>query len=115
MNQGQRWEEYALQHLSAQGLRLVQRNYHCRFGEIDLVMWHDSTLVFVEVRYRKSSRYGSAAESVTQSKRRRLLLTAGHYLQRQRLLPEPPCRFDVVAIGGAQGEAFEWIMDAFGE
>ena len=70
-------------------------------------------LVFVEVRYRKYDAFGSAAETVSSAKRTRIITTAACYLQRQRF--EPPCRFDVVAIGGDAPHRIEWIHDAFQE
>jgi putative endonuclease len=101
-------EERACQFLMQHGLQLITRNYHCRYGEIDLIMQHEETLVFVEVRYRRSTAYGSSAESINLRKQQRLILTGQHYLQ--TLLHIPYCRFDVIAINGAQ---VEWIQNAF--
>ena len=102
--------------LQARGLVLEQRNYRvargpsARGGEIDLVMRErDGTLVFVEVRQRRTTRHGGAAASVTTPKQRRLVLAAQHYLLRFAALP--PCRFDVLAI---DGEHIEWLQGAFG-
>ena len=94
-------------------LVLVQRNYRCRFGEIDLIMRNGETLVFVEVRLRSSSAFGGAAASVTSFKQAKLLRAARHYLT--RLKTTPSCRFDVVLLSGYNGEGIEWIKDAFGE
>jgi putative endonuclease len=105
-------ENLALRHLEARGLSLVTRNFRCRVGELDLIMRDADQLVFVEVRSRRHSRYGTPAESVTRTKQQRLLRAAAFYLQRQRL--NPSCRFDVVAILQAEGEPqVEWIRDAF--
>jgi putative endonuclease len=102
-------EDVACRYLEGRGLRLVTRNHRCRHGEIDLVMRDGDTLVFVEVRYRRSQRFGSAADSVDVRKQRRLTAAAGHYLQRH---PTPlPCRFDVLAIGA--GDRVDWIRHAF--
>jgi putative endonuclease len=109
--QGSHAEERALQHLLARGLRLRERNFRSRAGEIDLIMQQGDTLVFVEVRYRRSRDFGSAVETVTPSKQRRLLATAAYYLQRHRL--DLACRFDVVGICGAQQEEIVWIQNAF--
>jgi len=104
-------EQIACRHLESRGLVLRERNYRCRGGEIDLIMQAGNQLVFVEVRYRKHNRYGSAAESVTPAKQARLISAANHYLQ------QTPgglaCRFDVVAISGSRGEQIDWIADAF--
>ena len=104
-------EQIAQRYLERHGLVLRERNYRCRRGEIDLVMQAGNQLVFVEVRYRKSSRYGSPAESVTPTKQARIISAAKHYLQ--RLPGELACRFDVVAISGNLGEHIDWIPDAF--
>ncbi|HXH03902.1 MAG TPA: YraN family protein [Candidatus Competibacteraceae bacterium] len=109
--QGKQGEELACRYLSARGLRLVQRNYRCGAGELDLIMRDGATLVFVEVRWRAPNRYASAAETITPTKRRRLILAARHYLL--RLGADPPCRFDVIAIDGSDAPALEWIRDAF--
>ena len=114
MARGGQWEQVALEWLQGKGWRLVERNYHCRLGEIDLIMRDADVLVFVEVRYRKSAGFGSAVESVDRRKQQKLLLAARHYL-RQWSGAEPVCRFDVVAISGAGGSAIEWSEDAFGE
>ena len=104
-------EDIACTHLENSGLSLVERNYRCPAGEIDLIMRDREDLVFVEVRYRRRDAYGSAAESISSTKRARIVTTAAHYLQRQPV--EPPCRFDVVAIGGEAPHCIEWIRDAF--
>jgi putative endonuclease len=110
-------EGLACRYLERHGLRLVARNWRCRHGEIDLVMLDpgdsgdDGELVFVEVRYRRSERFGGALASVDRHKQRKLRTAAGQYLQ---LHPsELPCRFDVLAIG--DGDAVHWIRSAFDE
>jgi len=111
---GRAIEEDAESHLVGAGLRAVARNVTCRMGEIDLVMREGDTLVFVEVRFRRSSSHGGAAASVTHAKRARLVAAARWYLMRNPRLAEAPCRFDVVAVEGS-GEArrMEWLRDAF--
>lgn len=101
-------EERALHYLQQQGLRCVARNYRCRAGEIDLILRQQKTLIFVEVRYRTENDYGSALESITLAKRRRLLRAAKHYLLRMETLPE--CRFDVISLDKTQ---INWIQNAF--
>ncbi|WP_180682310.1 YraN family protein [Tepidicella baoligensis] len=109
-------EDRALAFLQARGLRLLRRHFHTPGrggGEIDLVMQAaDGTVVFVEVRQRRSRVHGGAAASVGGVKQRRLIFAARHYLS--RLPSMPPCRFDVVAIQGEGGdEEIEWIEAAF--
>jgi putative endonuclease len=109
---GKSGEQLAQRHLEQQGLRHLESNYRCRSGEIDLIMRDGDCLVFVEVRYRKDSRFGSACESVTYNKQRKLLASANHYLQRAG--GSSPCRFDVVGISGDNSRpTIEWIRDAF--
>jgi putative endonuclease len=109
---GQRAEENALAYLQQRGFRLVERNYRCRLGEIDLVMEDRDRLVFVEVRYRASGRYGSALESIDGRKQARLVAAANHYLVSKRI--DRPSRFDVVALSpGGSGLTVQWVKDAF--
>jgi len=105
-------EGLAAAFLEREGLRIVERNYRCRFGEIDLVARSGPVLVFVEVRARRSEDFGGAAGSITAAKRRRLVAAARHYLAAQRA--EHACRFDVVLVRGREG-SIEWLTDAFGE
>lgn len=101
-------EDFACAYLEQQGLQLINRNYHSRYGEIDLIMQHQQILIFVEVRYRRSASHGSSAESVNIRKQQKIILTAQEYLQ--TLSEIPICRFDVLAITGT---TMEWIQDAF--
>ncbi len=110
-----RWaEDTAYHYLSQQGLKLIQRNYRCRAGEIDLIMEHDRTLVFIEVRYRASSRFGSSAESIDSHKQQRIYQTAEHYLQNHHDCAQLACRFDALLISGRPPHShIEWIKNAF--
>ncbi|MGD8618181.1 MAG: YraN family protein [Gammaproteobacteria bacterium] len=110
---GREAETLAWQYLQSRGLRLLQRNYRCRRGEIDLVLQDQDSLVFVEVRYRRESRFGSGAESVDRRKQSKLIACAQHYLQAYPRIARQPCRFDVVSVDGSGG-AIEWIRNAFG-
>lgn len=112
---GRAAEDLAAAHLAGQGLHILARNYRVPGGEIDLIARHGAELVFVEVRSRRSAAFGSAAESVTPSKRRRLLLAAQHYLQCLGQRTPPPCRFDVISITGTlDAQHLEWLRNAFG-
>ncbi len=106
---GKKAEDVACSFLQRNGLVLIQRNYHSRYGEIDLIMQDTNTLVFVEVRYRSSVKFGSAAESVDSNKQRKLVFTANHYLQKNPT--NQPTRFDVVAL--LPNQQPEWITNAF--
>jgi putative endonuclease len=95
--------------LTLAGLRIVERNWHCRQGEIDLIAQDGEVLVFVEVRSRKHGAYGSAADSITPAKQRRIVQAARHYLAKLPIMPA--CRFDVVTLD--QGKEPVWIRSAF--
>jgi putative endonuclease len=103
---GRLGEDRALAHLLEHGLTLVERNFLCKAGEIDLIMQQRASLVFVEVRRRASGAFGGAAASVTPAKQRRLINTAQYYLLRYP--SPPPCRFDLVAI---DGETLSWMQN----
>ncbi|WP_342774227.1 YraN family protein [Plasticicumulans acidivorans] len=112
LQQGRSGEDTALAYLRAQGLKLVTRNFRCRFGEIDLIMRERDILVFVEVRCRLDKGYGSALESVDYRKCIRLQRTAQVYLQQHR--EDRSCRFDVIAISPtACPPGIEWVRNAF--
>ncbi|WP_286239716.1 YraN family protein [Neptuniibacter halophilus] len=107
-------EQQAEQYLCQQKLKLLERNYHCRFGEIDLIMQTRDTLVFVEVRFRRSAHFGGAAASVTPSKQRKIIKTAQHFLSTHPQHNNKNCRFDVIAFEyGAAQEQPLWYKDAF--
>lgn len=89
-------ESQARSFLEAKGYRHVQSNYHCRWGEIDLIMQEQQTLIFVEVRTRRSQRYGDPLESVQVAKQKKLIKAAKDYLLKHP--HEGPLRFDVVGI-----------------
>lgn len=108
---GPQAENWAAEYLTARGLRLIERNYRCRSGEIDLIMAEGTAVVFVEVRYRSSHRYGGALESVDRHKCRRLLAAAQHYMVERSV--KGAVRLDVVAVSpGTAGPEAEWIRNA---
>ncbi|HCO43079.1 MAG TPA: YraN family protein [Gammaproteobacteria bacterium] len=114
LQRGRDAEALAAAHLTKQGLAIVARNYRAAGGEIDLIARHGAELVFVEVRSRRSGAFGSAAESVTAAKRRRILKAAEQYLLAWRPRPLPPCRFDVISFTGALDlEHLVWLQNAF--
>lgn len=103
-------EEAAAHYLAARGLRVVERNFRVRGGEIDLVCRDGPTVVFVEVRLRRRSDYGGAAASITAAKQAKIVLAARHWLVRHGQYNGSPCRFDCVLT---DGEHIEWLRDAF--
>ncbi len=100
--------------LKRAGLREVAANANYRGGELDLVMDDGGTLVFVEVRYRRSRAFGGGAASVDIGKRRKLVLAAQLFLAGHRQYAQAPCRFDVIeAEGDPAAPQLHWIKDAF--
>lgn len=113
-NIGSAAEAAACQFLRQRGVKLLQKNYHSRFGEIDLIMQEGDTILFVEVRCRKKQAQVNAAESISFAKIKKIRQTAKYYLLQFKLLPD--CRFDVIAMThdvGKSGYTIEWIKNAF--
>jgi putative endonuclease len=106
---GDSGEDQALLYLQERRLKLVERNFRCKGGEIDLIMLDQAVLVFVEVRKRAAGaeQFGGAAASVTPAKQRRLIVAAQVYLK--RYTHPPACRFDVVTIDGGE---LNWLKNA---
>jgi len=111
---GARFEQLALEYMERAGLKLVERNYRTRFGELDLIMRDGATLVFVEVRYRRDPHFGGGAASVGVAKRQKLTRAAQGFLQAYPRFASSPCRFDVIAFDGdADAPDFDWQRAAF--
>lgn len=110
--EGSNAEESAKKHLIQQGLRFLDSNFTCRWGEIDLIMRDGNYIVFVEVRARKSSAYGDAAASITTMKQQRIIKTSLHYLMVKKINEKYPVRFDVISIQGGLA-TIDWIKNAF--
>ena len=111
---GTQWEKTAESFLRGQGLKLLQRNFSSRFGEIDLIMEDEETVVFIEVKYRKSSQHGSGADAVTFHKQGRISRTAGWYLVKNPHRAGQFCRFDVISINPQkETQGINWIKSAF--
>lgn len=113
-------ESTVSEYLQKQGIELVTRNFSCKMGEIDIVCKdkrnakHPEVLVFIEVRYRKNTSYGGAAESVTYTKQQKLIRTAQYYLMCNTWGQHLPCRFDVMAVSLENNlPKIDWIQDAF--
>lgn len=113
-NAGLAAEKLAATYLANHGLKLVVQNYHCRFGEIDLIMKDGKTLVFIEVRLRSNPKFGSAAASITWQKQQKLIITAQHYLQEYASQhADIACRFDAILMDKADVNSIEWLRNAF--
>ena len=101
-SQGSPYEQKARAYLETQGLKFIAANQAFKCGELDLVMADGDTVVFVEVRQRKSNRFGSAVESIDYRKQQKWLNAANMWLftKRKQSLDTAKCRFDVVAFEG---------------
>lgn len=109
---GAQAEQLAAQYLQQQGLKLLQTNYTCRFGEIDLILQDGEAHVFAEVRLRSGTAFGGAAASIDARKQAKLIRTAQHYLSQLKRMP--PCRFDAILMQSPDRiDNIEWIKNAF--
>lgn len=103
-------ESIAADYLIQKGYTLLERNFCCRTGEIDLIAKEGNYLVFIEVKYRANRRFGIPEEAVTREKQRSIIRTAQFYLLRQNIPESTPCRFDVVAV---EKEEIRLVKNAF--
>ena len=105
-------EAAAASFLKSKGLQIIDQNFRCKMGEIDLIAREKDTLVFIEVRHRKSTRFGSPAETVNYHKQQKIIKTSLYYLQIHKL--DAPCRFDIIESQKYfKSYRFNWIKSAF--
>lgn len=110
-----RWaEEVALKYLLNRNLKLIEKNFRSKFGEIDLIMKDTDIVCFIEVRYRTDDHFHQAAESINKRKQERIILTSQQYLTNNYDTDDILCRFDTVTLSGKQEKPIiEWLKDAF--
>jgi putative endonuclease len=107
-------EDLAARHLETRGVRIIARNVRCRGGEVDLIGLDGSSVVFVEVRLRTNKRFGGAAESITITKQRRVLLAARWWLNGAgRRFQAAACRFDAILLDALDDAHLTWLRGAF--
>ena len=107
-------ESFAAKQLEQSGCQIVETNFQCKLGEIDIILRDKEALVFVEVRYRKQNNFGGASASVDRRKQKKLIKAASFYLQSKKLNNKFACRFDVFAVQGISNQlSYNWIKDAF--
>ena len=106
---GEKSEQLACEFLLKQGLQSIEKNFSCKYGELDLIMRDIQTLVIVEVRFRKSSKYGGALESITHKKQSRIIAATQYYLLQNKI--NSPIRFDVITM--SNDADINWIKNAF--
>jgi putative endonuclease len=115
-NKGVFYEQQAEDYLIRQGLALLEKNYYCRYGEIDLIMLDADCLCFIEVKFRKNDSFGGTAYSIPASKQRKIIQTALHFISRKKQYQQSPYRFDALFIQQAdklRSTQIEWIQSAF--
>ncbi len=113
---GNKAENLVLRYLQQQGLKLIQQNYLTKLGETDIIMLDklEYTLVFVEVRYRSNTDFGTAVDTVDLNKQTKLICNAKHFLQKNSQYDDFVCRFDVVGVEfDLKYPKIEWIKNAF--
>lgn len=115
IRKGLHYEDLAQRYLQRRGLRLIEKNFRSRFGEIDLIMADGDAVCFIEVKYRQSLSHGGAAMTIPPAKQRKLIKTALFYLGRHRRYGPRPARFDALLIQRQRdgNDEIEWIRNAF--
>jgi len=109
-NIGDQAESMAENYLRNKKIKIIERNFRAKTGEIDLIADHQGTVVFIEVKFRKSTNFGEPFETVTRSKQRKIIQTSQIYLQKNPKLANKACRFDVISI---HNKDINWIKNAF--
>lgn len=104
-------EELAVEYLKKQGAILLEKNVYFRGGELDIVAKDGEYICFIEVKYRKTEKFGTPEEAVTVAKQRKIIQGARLYLYRNRYPEDTPCRFDVISI---YKDEIVWMKNAFG-
>lgn len=107
---GAEWEKKAAEYLTARGVRIVETNFRCRQGEIDLIGYHQGYLVFIEVKYRSSTDKGYAVEAVDLRKQQKICRVSDYYRYLHKVDWCTAVRYDVIAI---QGGELQWLQNAF--
>ena len=113
VEKGHYYEQEAADYLISCGYRILETNYRCRHAEIDLIAMDGDYLVFVEVKYRSGSSYGTAVEAVNVRKQKTIIRIAEGYLMERGLRQDSFVRFDVIAIDGTTDLNIKWIKNAF--
>ncbi|MDY6787568.1 MAG: YraN family protein [candidate division WOR-3 bacterium] len=108
---GEIGEDTAVQYLKSLKKHIIERNYYSPFGEIDIIVEEDRTIVFIEVKYRESRRMGKPAESVDFRKKRRIVLSARHYMMKHPRLAQHNIRFDFIGIDTEREPPVQYIRD----
>lgn len=109
-------EAHAIEVLKQAGIKILTTNFLCKVGEIDIIALDKTTLVFIEVRYRKNNRFGDPLATITASKQRKVMQAAHYFLSINPKLQKHPCRFDVIGIMPDKNTHkldAQWVTNAF--
>ena len=112
---GQQAENLALNYLLEQGLTRLQENFSCKHGEIDLIMRDNEYIVFIEVRYRKKTRYGHPLETINYAKQKKIIKTVQYFLIKNPEFNHLACRIDAVALTSqtqSGPDQIDWVQNA---
>lgn len=111
---GQKGEKLAVAYLKKHGYKIIQQNFRCKFGEVDIIGYDHGTFCFIEVKTRTTETFGLPELAVTKSKQRQITRVARYYLGRKKIVDKIPCRFDIVAITlGGEKPVVKLIKNAF--
>ncbi|MCZ6883257.1 MAG: YraN family protein [Gammaproteobacteria bacterium] len=115
-SKGKQYEHQAREYLVQRGLTLLNQNYHCRFGEIDLIMLQQGVLCFIEVKFRANMGFGGAASAIPLQKQKKIVKTALFFIAQNTRLAQHAMRFDAFLIqrrASNQNHNVNWIQNAF--
>ena len=111
---GKTAENIAANYLANQNVKIITRNFHSRFGEIDLIAMNQEILLFIEVRYRKNEHFLTAIETIDQRKCNKIIITSEYYLNKHKKFQSHLCRYDVITLtADLNMPVIEWIKNAF--
>lgn len=108
---GTDYEKQAAQYLEGLGYRIIEKNFRCKMGEIDLVAKEGGYLVFIEVKYRTDAQMGQPQEAVDYRKQHKICRTASYYCMKNRISLQQPCRFDVAACCAGEWDIIQNAFD----
>ena len=97
---GAEYEEIAADYMLRHGYKILERNYHNRYGELDIIAEKDNVLIYTEIKFRRGKEYGGPLEAVDIRKQRRISRAAAYHYAGHGALSDKPCRFDVIGIYG---------------
>ena len=111
---GSEYENLAVKYLENQDYKIIEKNFYCRNGEIDIIAGNEGYLCFIEVKYRSGKGYGTPEEAVDYWKQKKIYECARFYMHSHKYSTDTPCRFDVVSIEGEIIKVYKNAFDVYG-